>query len=618
MPAAIRTTLFGGIIPRLADRGLPDNAAQFALNAKLYSGELRSWNVPRALADSDQAPGATRRVFHYLYNDFDRYLTFATDADVVKAPLVNETLGRLYYTDPTGAYVTTTQRLEDSLPPFKLGVPPPGGTFTVVPSGGSSANAETRVYTVTFVTSFGEESTNGAVVTVSGNSDGTWTVNGLNALTVPGGYPNITHLRLYRTITSASGVDYRQVNEWAIGSRPASYVDNVASSDLADNTVLDSLGWGVPPADLFGLIGVAGGFLAGFTGRTVRLSVPYYPHAWPEDYSFAVEDDIVGLATFGNTITILTEGRPYLLVGPTPDAMSLQKMESVQPCLAKRGIVNTVAGVLYPSTDGLVLIDGTANSGTIVSRNWVTKDEWLSRFTPRSIQASVYQDRYIAFYTDELGFSVGFDDPVTGWTELQLEGLMSVDLDVLTGQTMVTVTDALGGPDRICEWDGDSTQQQTYTWRSKPYLQNKPVNFGAMQLRGSFVGNSGGIPLPPAQPAGGYALGLLPIGGGKRDLMTTPLPLDNTVYIGGSLGGPPPWMVQGVNPVPAGEVTGVGIAVKVYADDVLRWFGEVLDERCVRLPSGFKAVKWEFEVQGVSPLYSFVLADTPRNLELVP
>lgn len=616
MGAAIRVALFGGIIPRLADRGLPDNAAQFALNAKLFSGELRSWNVLRALADSQQAPGATRKTFHYKHNTFDRYLTFATDADVVKAPLLNETLGRLYYTTPSGPYMTTTTRLESALAPYRLGVSPPTGAFTVVPSGGNAANAETRVYVATWVSQYGEESAPGGSVTASGNADGTWTINGLNGLSIDPVYAsNRAKLRLWRTITSSTGVDYRLVNEWATGSIPGSYVDNVTAVDLADNEVLQSLGWGVPPLTLQGLIGVAGGVMAGFTDRTVRLSVPYYPHAWPEDYAFAVEDKIVGLATFGNTITILTEGRPYLLVGLTPDAMALQKMEGVQPCLSKRGIVNTVAGVMYPSTDGLVLIDGSANTGQIVSRNWVTKDEWLSMFTPRSILASVYQDRYFAFYTEELGFAVGFDDPVTGWTQLQIEDVLSVDLDSLTGQTLVTVRDPEGGADRICEWDGDTTQQTTYTWRSKPFLQAKPVNFGALQLRGSFTGNSGGIPVPPAQPFGGYMLGRIGINAGRR---ATLAPVDGVPYYGGSINGAPTWMMLGQPPIPVGSITGVGIAVKVYGDGVLRWFGEVLDENPVRMPSGYKASLWELEFQGVSPLYSATLADTVKNLENLP
>jgi hypothetical protein len=274
-----------------------------------------------------------------------------------------------------------------------------------------------------------------------------------------------------------------------------------------------------------------------------------------------------------------------------------------------------VSGVMFPSTDGLVLIDGNANTGQIVSRNWVTKDEWLANFTPRSILASVYQDRYLGFYTDELGFTVGFDDPVTGWTELQQEDLLSVDLDTLTGQTLITVTDPLGGPDRICEWDGDTTLQLVYTWKSKPFLQNKPCNFGAIQLRGSFVGSSGGIPIPPAVPAAGYTIGSLPIGGGKR---STLMPIEGTPIYGGSLGGPAPWQVQGILPVPPAGSSSVGVAVKVYADGNLTWFGEIDDERPYRMPSGFKATKWEVEVQGVSPIFSITLADTIKTLESLP
>ncbi|MEF4262402.1 hypothetical protein U9Z10_23490, partial [Escherichia coli] len=71
MPAAIRITLFGGIVPRLADRGLPDNAAQFAMNAKLFSGELRAWNNLRALATLPISNAKT--VYHYTYNGTDQY-----------------------------------------------------------------------------------------------------------------------------------------------------------------------------------------------------------------------------------------------------------------------------------------------------------------------------------------------------------------------------------------------------------------------------------------------------------------------------------------------------------------------------------------------------------------
>lgn len=598
--STIRISLFGGIIPRLADRGLPDNAAQFAMNANLYSGELRAWSKLRELATLSISNPKT--VFHYRDDAAtDRYLAFDKYTNVVKAPLVNETLGRLYWSNLDGVFVNTAARIVAAQPAFKLGVPPPGGAFTVAAAGGTAENATTRVYLATLLTSFGEESAPGGAVTVTGNTDGTWTVNGLNALTVDTvNYPNITTLRLYRTISSDTGTDYRQVAEWPIGTRPASYNDTTTNTDLADNFVLQSLGWSLPVAGMQGLIGVAGGFMAGFKGKTVYLSVPYQPQAWPDDQQFAVEDNIVGLGTFGNTVVICTEGRAQLLTGPSPDAMSLAKLESVQPCLSARGIVSTMGGTMYPSTDGLVMVDGSSLSGTIISKQWVTKTEWMSQFGPRTQMSSVYQDRYFSFYTDQLGLTIGFDDPVTGFTELQQLAVSSVDLDVLTGQTLISIGN------KVYEWDGDPTQSLDYQWRSKPFVVPKPLNFGVIQMRGTFGGTSQVVPLPPAQGLGGYSINSLAIGAGKRP---------SKLY-GGSINGPPAWEALGQNPTPNPSATGV--SVKVYGDGVLRWFGNIDDENPRRLPSGYKAVQWEVEIQGHEAVYSAVLAETRKDLEQVP
>jgi hypothetical protein len=598
MAAAIRLQLFGGIIPRISDRGLPDNAAQFALNAKLTSGELRAWNRLLEKATLPIADAVT--VFHYTHLGADRYLAFNNRTHVVKAPLINETLGRLYWTNNAGPQVNTTTRIEAAQAAFKLGVPPPGGTFTVVPTGGTVATAQTRVYLAALESSFGEIGGPTTPVTASGNSDGTWTINGLNALTIDALYTaNITHLRLYRTITSATGVDYRLVNRWTIAGRPAAYVDNITDPVLASNELYESLNADLPPDALRGLVAVAGGFMAGYSGRTVRMSIPYFPHAWPEDYSFAVEDDIVGLGTFGNTVVVCTKGRPYLLVGPSPDGMFLQKMEGVQPCLSERSIVSTSAGVMFATTDGLVLVDGSTNRGGIVSRNWVTKDEWMAQFSPATQMASVYQDRYFAFYSNQLGFAVGFDDPITGYTELQTTNVQSVDLDPLTGQTLVTIGS------KVYEWDSDTTGVLTYVWRSKPFLQVKPLNFGVIQVRGTFVGDSADIPVPPATGISGFSLNKAAINGDFT-----------AANIGGSINGPPAWQALSLDPAP--PAVGPTVLVRIYVDDILQWTGQVGNEDPVRLPSGFKGTKWEIELQGGIPLYSVTLADTAKSLESLP
>jgi hypothetical protein len=60
------------------------------------------------------------------------------------------------------------------------------------------------------------------------------------------------------------------------------------------------------------------------------------------------------------------------------------------------------------------------------------------------------------------------------------------------------------------------------------------------------------------------------------------------------------------------------VHVKIYGDGLLRWEGDIGDELPHRLPSGYKAVKWEIEISGDVPLYSAVMATTAKELALVP
>lgn len=60
------------------------------------------------------------------------------------------------------------------------------------------------------------------------------------------------------------------------------------------------------------------------------------------------------------------------------------------------------------------------------------------------------------------------------------------------------------------------------------------------------------------------------------------------------------------------------VHVKLFGDGILRWEGDVDSERPFRLPSGYKAVKWELELSGTVPLYSATLATTAKELEQVP
>jgi hypothetical protein len=588
----LRISGFGGIIPRLGSRLLPDNAAQYALNAQLFSGELRSWSQLKLLATYASHPNL-QDVFHYRHpNDptlTNYYIPFDRRTDVVKAPIINDAYNRLYWTDGVAFTITTMADVEAGTPGQPVGLPPPtfGTTPAIATAGGTSANAVTRVYTFILVSKYGEEgpASDTSTITVSGNSDGTWTITNANTLVAPTN-PNIIKLRMYRTIASLTSntVTYREVVEWDIGSVPASYSDVMSETTLATQPAMQSLQWDAPPADLKGLCAGPNGMLSAFKGRTVYFSVPWFPHAWPDSYQIAVPEDIVAIGWIGSLLVIGTTGRPAVVSGTSPTSLSTQNFGEVIPCLTQDGFVCTSTAAFYPSLDGLISLsaDGVVNN----SNAFATRKDWLARFPPVSTSGAIYQSRYFGFYSSQLGYSLGFDDATTGLTDLQVNGVKRIKNSAVDNSAHVIIGD------QLFQWDGAVDSPLVFVWRSKPFMVPKPVNMGVLQVRGDFFafGNAPAPPAPPPFDPSGYAID------------------DKGVNEGG---------INGLG-VPQQSLASDSIGVKIYADDTLVWVGVVNSEEPVNLPSGFKAVKWEVEVSGTLSVFSVVLAGTRKELENVP
>lgn len=580
----LRVSGFGGIIPRLGKRLLPDNNAQYALNSQLFSGELRSWRQPKLLATFSFAPAD---VYHYRHKGetIDHYIPFTVKTDVVKAPIINDSFGRLYWTNGTGMYTTTMSDVEANIPPTLTGVPAPvfGTKPTVTAAGGTVALAETRVYLFILVSKYGEEGppSNDSTITVAGNNDGTWTVANLNTIVNPGG--TVTKLRMYRTITTAGNVTYRQVVEWPIGAVPASFVDNIAATVIAVAPQLESLSWIAPPLGMTGLCAGPNGMLAAFTGRTIRFSVPFFPHAWPDAQQLAVEDDIVAMGWVGTMLVVGTTGRPAFVVGSQPTALTLQKFGDVLPCLSARSLVATSTAVFYASLDGLLSIstDGVNN----VSNTFCSRQDWLARFPPANISGAIYQSRYFGFYSSQLGFSLGFDDATTGMTDLQYDGVTTMKNSAVDNSAHIIVGN------KLMQWDESAAGPLLYVWRTKPFLTPKPCNFGIIQVRGDFPGTgSSGVTPPVTIDPRGHSID-------DKEI--------NDDTINGA----------GVQPASLASDT---VGIKLYGDKKLRWVGAIGSESPVRLPAGYKSVEWEIEVSGNISVFSVVIAGTGTELEQVP
>lgn len=250
----------------------------------------------------------------------------------------------------------------------------------------ADAVKETRVYVVNYVSAYGEEGPPSAASTAVQLSYGQSATVSLP--TAPAGNYNITLKRIYRSSTVGNQAQFQFVADVPVAL--GNFVDTVAQADLGE--VMPSETWVAPPADLKGLRMMANGAAVGFSGRTVYFSEPNMPHAWPHKYT--IDFDIVGIATYGQTVAVLTTAFPFLLQGADPAAMTPTKLEVPQACVSKRGIIETGSGVLYPSPDGYVSLGAGID---VITRNLLSRDQWQA-YVPSSMDAYLYDGRIHLLY----------------------------------------------------------------------------------------------------------------------------------------------------------------------------------------------------------------------------
>lgn len=594
---------FSGTVPRTGPTQIEANQAQVANNVKLQSRELRSWAEP-TLAFIPANPAQT--VYRINSTNGDKYwLEWNAEVDMVPGPVADIDEFRYYYTGDglpkkTNSALATTNNT--GVKPFPnawlyMGVPAPTAAPTLSASS-TSGTTETRAYVYTNISTFGtvkEESAPSPATTVTvSNTGATVTVGGFSAAPTTG--YNITHRRIYRTITGASSVTYSFVAEIPVAT--TSYVDNKSVTELGGE--LPSLFWTPPPGDLKGLVAMPNGILAGFRGNQVWFSEPYHPHAWPEGYMLTVDDPIVGLGVFQTTLVVLTARFPVLISGVSPTSMSQQKLPIPQPCVSKRSIASDQYGVLYASPNGLVSIG--AGTQDVVTLPLYTRDEWQA-LNPNSMKGLIYNNMYMGFYTAAGGskaivVSRGDIPPL-------------VNLDYSATATFVDRETAdiyaISGVDgRVYQLDSSDINFTTFEWLSKKFVMPNPCNFGAIKVQAdfSFMNSIEGYnELVAAIEAANQAIFAANSGIVQGSINDNPI---NHFTINGSL----------LQDIPA-EANFRYINLLVYADDQLIFDTGVTSQEPIRMPATQKGYVYEIRISGNTPVRSVIMASSIGELRQV-
>ncbi len=592
------------MVPAVDDRLLPDTAAARAENTWLYSGAVVGINEPRALLTLTSA--AIGKVFRIPNNLIDsEHLDDSTwmqfediNTDVLKSAVVGDTFERYYIASPTTEpKYNTRARIENGDPSWLLGLPAPIVAPVINIVGGASGTNRTSAYVYTWVTEYGEEGPPSTPTLATGKIDASWNLT-LNS-PVPGDLGvdrNITDVRIYRTVTSASGVaTYFLVAEQDVAI--TTYSDTQSDTTVSQNNTLESTNWTAPPSDLQGWVSMPNGIVAGFRENEIWFSEPYRPHAWPAQYALAVDYPVVGLGVVGQALVVCTENHPYQITGIHPATMSQSRMATLEPCLSRGSILSAPEGVYYCSANGLVLVaNGQAQN---ITRGLITKDQWqkvVGVTTIATLRAARLAGAYYAFGSARFGvfeedaFDVELDINGDG-ASFEAEDFTGAFIGFLVDPTnervafnALTTTlptvnvqnDPWTGElflirDGILYWVDIAEEEPTYEafkWRSKIYQTGKVDNFAAAKL--FFEVSSTAPVLNPVR---------------NTDLVQTL----------------------------AADQYGL---FRVYADSrlimtrELRTSGELM-----RLPSGFKASYWQFEIESRVRVLSFQVATSVKELQ---
>lgn len=583
---ALKLSAFSGERPLILPRLLPDTSAVAAQNVRLNDGGLTPINKPILEGTVANAAHTT------IYKHQGIWLSWAGTVNAAPGPVAAD---RLYFTGDG------VPKVKISGTDYNLKVSRPTGALTAAVSGTGSGDTFSRTYVYTWVTSFGEESApSPASAIVNWQSGQTVTLSGFAS--TPAGR-SVTLQRIYRSQTGRSGTYFYLIAERAAST--ANFTDNIAVDQFQE--ALPSADWTEPPDGLTGLTSLPNGMMAAFVGRDVYFCEPWRPHAWPEKYIMTVDYDIVGLASLGGILVVMTEGQPYLMQGSHPDSMSQQKLEANLPCINARSIVDLGHAVCYASNNGLVAVrgDGSIN---LVTEQMMSRDDWLD-LSPTTIVGGQIDGVYVLFY-DNINDA---GDRYAGAMFIYVNGQpFLVRTSAIAAASFYDISDTglyfkAPSSTTVQRFDPPTGPPATLYWRSKEFITTVPTSMGAI-----LIDSGRDIVLDELEA----------LEEERQEILAA----NAALFAAGDLGGDinanyfnqyefAGDALQTVPPEPTAADAKL-VTIGIYADGTLIQTLSTTD-RIVRVKAGLKARKWEVDVSTNTQIAQIIMAGSVEELKQV-
>lgn len=400
--------------------------------------------------------------------------------------------------------------------------------------------------------------------------------------------------RIYRTVTTtAGGAEYHYLT--TLSGATTGFADSIADSVAALGGVLPSATWHMPPANLRGIIILANGIAAGFTGNEIHFSEPFKPYAWPDAYRQTYDQDIVAIGVTGTTLVGMTEGNPFTITGVEPVTMGggMEKLAVAWPCMSKRGVASFAFGVGYPAPQGLVII-GTQTD--VVTKDLFTQKEW-SELNPSTFIAATGDNRYYAGNAVDGSSLMFVIDKAEAASFIKInQAITAIWTDPATGKLYVA------NSKQIYQWEGDIGTKLSYEWKSKQFLSGPPINYGAAKIDADFDMTEAEV--AAAQTAYDAAIA-------ANDALITANAMNDgwaDPYLGEyEIGG------DEMDEIPPLVIN--ALQFQLWSNGVLKYTKQVQNTRAFRLPAGYKADNTEIVLSGNVKVSGVVLAETMDGLK---
>lgn len=485
---------FLGEFPKIHNTKLKDIAADIAQNVSVDSGSLKTLYAISDKVTLNQSGSATKDVHLWRLNQVDYWLQFKDFVRVIRSPIADDQYRRIYWSgdsrDVDGnvlfSYTPVVYQSGVNYPVawYKLGIPAPTESAFITSSSNSLTadelamfGDEQRVYVYTYVGSLGEESApsppSGGVITPHDKST---VVLGNLALDVTASDGrNIVSKRIYRSLTASSGIaEYYFLAE--IPAAQTTYTDTIDGSALNTADPLPTAAWDPPRQGMQGLGLTAFGVAYGFFEKSICLSEPYYPYAFPRDYELTTQFDVVAIGHYDSYIVAATKGTPVIVSGINPASMSMLELPLNESCIAPRSLVSMASCVIYASPNGLVMAYN--NTAKLVTEAFFDKDTW-NGLKPSSIHAVEHRGKYLFFYNNGSKSGAYMFDPQ--FTEM---GLVHLDINALSThrdhETDTLYLLQTGG--KVQVFDDTTLVRKPYTWKSKKFEVGSGVRFLAARV----------------------------------------------------------------------------------------------------------------------------------------